>query len=43
MHPTVATRLLMAIMQDLARRYRALLHKSDSPLPVAFDCDHHQP
>jgi CRP/FNR family transcriptional regulator len=43
MYPTVATRLLMAIIQDLARRHRALLQKFETSLPVAFDCDRHHP
>jgi CRP-like cAMP-binding protein len=40
-HPTAATRLLIAIIRDLAKRYRALLHKIETPAPVVFDSDHH--
>lgn len=40
-HPGAGTRLLLAVIQDLARRHRTLLRKMESPMPVVFDCDQH--
>jgi CRP-like cAMP-binding protein len=40
-HPGTGMRLLMAIIQDLAKRYRTLLRKIESPAPPVFDCDRH--
>jgi len=39
-YPGTATRLLLAIIQDLAKRYRAMLRKTEGAAPVVFDCDH---